>query len=207
MFRVKYNNLSKVQVGNRVSVGKYASAESIGTVTKVETKKAEDGTEFIMSHLLFLHDLPNFSSQLIMAGDKEQLEKVAENMNHLFGLNGRSAELEAEVVKNNEKSTKPKKLKLQYLDTCYSDYFQGFNGTTLIAFHHNGQTMGEMIESLRENANNEYHEANVYEAIDEYAVRYFDSLDKPCIAESCYDENEDYDETMIHYFGLVSQDD
>jgi len=51
MFRAKYNNLSKVQVGNRVSVGQYASAESIGTVTKVETKKAEDGTEFIMIHI------------------------------------------------------------------------------------------------------------------------------------------------------------
>jgi hypothetical protein len=163
-----------------------------------------------MSHLLYLHDLPNFSSQLIMSGDKEQLEKVAENMNQLFGLNGRSEGLVAEVVENFEKIAKPKKLKLQYLDSCYSDYFQGFSGTTLIAFHHDGQTIGEMIESLRENANQGYYEANVYEAIEEYAARYSDSLDMPCMVHYNCNENDEVDEecdTMIHYFGLVSQDD
>lgn len=100
-------------------------------------------------------------------------------------------------------------MKLIYLDTCQPDYFQGFGGTTLIAFHHKGQTIREMIEDLNRNANNESHDSEVYEALKDYSDRWLNSPDaeKPCINEAYTEPDKDGDTGLVHYFGLVESED
>lgn len=92
-----------------------------------------------------------------------------------------------------------------YLDTCYSAYFQGFSGETLISFHHKGQTVKECLDNLLMNANNEYHDVEVYTALHKYINDKLQELDpnELVINEESLDDNyEEQEESMIHYFGI-----
>jgi hypothetical protein len=98
-------------------------------------------------------------------------------------------------------------MKLIYLDTCQPDYFQGFRGTTLIAFHHKGQTVSEMLESLELNANNESHEGDVYEALHNFIKKHKHLGQELAIDEKYIKADEDGDTGLVHYFGVVETED
>ena len=96
--------------------------------------------------------------------------------------------------------------KLIYLDSCQPDYFQGFSGEVLIAFHWKGQTVSELIESLELNANNEGHEAEVYDAIHNFKELNQKNKDQQAINENFCEFDENGVSGLVHYFGLVDQD-
>lgn len=91
--------------------------------------------------------------------------------------------------------------KIIYLDTCQPDYFQGFGGVTLIAFHWRGQTVDEALESLEINALNECHDEDTYEAIRRF--KQDKASDELMIDEKYIEPDENGDTGLVHYFGVV----
>lgn len=91
--------------------------------------------------------------------------------------------------------------KIIYLDTCQPDYFQGFSGETLIAFHWSGQTVHQALENLEHNALNESHDLDVYAAISDIKARL--GSNRLVIDEKYIEQNDDGDTGLIHYFGVI----
>lgn len=91
-------------------------------------------------------------------------------------------------------------MKIVYLDTCQPDYFQGFSGRTLIAFHWKGQTVHEALESLENNALNECHESEVYQAIEKLKKDL--GSNRLVIDEKFCEPDENGDTGLVHYFGI-----
>lgn len=94
--------------------------------------------------------------------------------------------------------------KIIYLDTCQPDYFQGFNGDTIIAFHWMGQTVHEALENLESNAQNECHDGATFEAI--ARLKKYLGTNKLVIDEKYCEPDENGDTGLIHYFGIVEME-
>lgn len=98
-----------------------------------------------------------------------------------------------------------KKKKIIYLETCYPDYFQGYSGETLVAFHWKNQTVHGALENLKMNALNECHEADVFEAIDRIQKEL--GSNELVINEKYLELDEDGNSGLVHYFGVSEVDD
>ncbi len=94
--------------------------------------------------------------------------------------------------------------KIIYLDTCQPDYFQGFSGETLIAFHWKGQTVHEALKNLEENALNECHDEETFKAISEIKIRL--GSNRLVIDEKCCEPDDEGHTGLVHYFGVVNDD-
>lgn len=99
--------------------------------------------------------------------------------------------------------------RLIYLDSCYPEYFQGFSGETLIAFHHNGQTLNDVLNNLELNLNNESRDEWVYHefhaAKERIKINNADKLNDKFIDDVDYENEES--ESLVHYFGFIDVND
>jgi len=105
--------------------------------------------------------------------------------------------------------------KIMYLDSCMPDYFQGFSGTTLIAFYYPKITIKDVLDSLLLNANNESHDQEIYQALHNYISEikenyiesdpFSPSLDKLYKADLDNEDNED-NEFPVIYFGVTENE-
>ena len=93
---------------------------------------------------------------------------------------------------------------IKYLTTTLPDYFQGYHGKTLIAFHWKGQTIREALDDLRENALSEDHGPSIFAAIDElfYSAECEGVLGERFMDEKYITFSEGGDSGLIHYFGV-----
>lgn len=89
-----------------------------------------------------------------------------------------------------------------YLDSCYPDYFQGFSGETIIAFHWRGQKTKDVIEDLIKNALNESHDEAVFDAIENFKKENAEHLEKLFLNEKLITFDNDGNTEIIHYFGI-----
>lgn len=95
------------------------------------------------------------------------------------------------------------KKELIYLDSCHPEYFLGSHMESIIAFHWRGQKTKDVIVDLIRNASKEYHDASVFEAIENFKIENAEHLEKVFLNEKLITFDDDGYSRIIHYFGIL----
>ncbi len=104
--------------------------------------------------------------------------------------------------------------KLQLLDVCLPDYFQGYSGkfNTVIAFVDNKTTVKEVLNDIVYNTNNEDREESFWNAFDSAIGNARKTLNLDAIAFpdlsdcECTDRENHYCESVIAYFTIEREE-
>jgi hypothetical protein len=97
--------------------------------------------------------------------------------------------------------------KIIYLDTCTSDYFQGFSGEVISCPVYKESTLQDVKEGLEEDYNSNMGEevGGFSMALDNLFSNHEENMDAPfsnALDNSVHDENDN--ESVYAYFGIVS---